>query len=228
MQQLTDQGSEFHLGNLGSEVLVLLWVLQEVDKLQDLHLGFFTPGHIFKLHINFVLHHFCRWLTQAKGSTPSTANASSHWSSPQCEQQEDDKKQGGYHAEEKGAENPRISSWSNIFSPHIWIVPAKPTHHSRCCRPQQDDMTAPGQAQHGPSPGFSQMCRHCQCWTRHNSAGWSNIEWKVTLKDRRVWTTVVSFSAGCAQLRPGFIQLTLLCLLDLILSSHHITVGARL
>jgi len=34
------------LGNLGTKVLVLSWVLQKVDKLHYFHFCLFTPGHI--------------------------------------------------------------------------------------------------------------------------------------------------------------------------------------
>lgn len=49
----------FHLGDLGSKVLVLLWVLQEIYKLKDLQLGFLTTCHILELYINVILHHLC-------------------------------------------------------------------------------------------------------------------------------------------------------------------------
>lgn len=71
-----------YLGYFGPEVLVLLWVLQEVDKLQDLHFGLLTAGDIFKLHIDVVLYHFCSRLPHVKGPSPPTPGASTHWSSP--------------------------------------------------------------------------------------------------------------------------------------------------
>lgn len=92
-----------HLGDLGSEVLVLLWVLQEVDKLQDLQLGLLAAGHVLELHLNVILHHLRRRLTHAERPASPATGASSHWSSPQGKKQEADQQQGGNHADEKRA-----------------------------------------------------------------------------------------------------------------------------
>lgn len=51
------QSSDFYLGDLSSEVLVLLRVLQEVHKLHYLQLGLLTTSHILELHFDVVLHH---------------------------------------------------------------------------------------------------------------------------------------------------------------------------
>ena len=93
-----------HLGDLGSEVLVLLWVLQEVDELQDLQLGLLTAGHVLELDVDVVLHHLRRRLAHAEGPAPPATHASTHWSPPKAEDQEADEQQRGNHAEQKRAE----------------------------------------------------------------------------------------------------------------------------
>lgn len=55
-----------HLWDLGSQVLVLFGILQEVHKLQDLKLGLLTTCHIFELDINLMFQDLCRRLTDAE------------------------------------------------------------------------------------------------------------------------------------------------------------------
>lgn len=92
-----------HLGDLGAQVLVLLRVLQEVDKLQDLQLGLLAAGHVAELDLDVVLHHLGRGLAHAEGATPAAAGAAAHGPPPQREEQEADEQHGGDQAEQEGA-----------------------------------------------------------------------------------------------------------------------------
>lgn len=92
-----------HLGDLSSEVLVLLWVLQEVDKLQDLNFGLLTAGHVLELHADVVSHHFGRRLAHAEGPAPPATDASSQRSSSQGEEDEAKQQQGGNNTQQKRA-----------------------------------------------------------------------------------------------------------------------------
>lgn len=93
----------FYLGDLGSEVLVLLRVLQEVHKLQDLHFGLLTAGHVLEFHADVVLHHFGRRLAHAEGPPHPAPGAPSQWSSSEDEEYEAKEQKCGNDAQQKRA-----------------------------------------------------------------------------------------------------------------------------
>lgn len=104
-----------HLGDLGAQVLVLLRVLEEVDKLQDLQLGLLAAGYVAELDLDVVLHHLGRGLAHAEGAAPAAAGAAAHGPPPQLEEQEADEQHGGDQAEQEGAAEE--GSWESQRSP---------------------------------------------------------------------------------------------------------------
>lgn len=74
-----------NLGNLGSQFLVLLRVLQEVDKLQYLQLGFLTACDIRESNIDVVCYELGFGLTHTEGvSSPPASTWLCHWSVTCC------------------------------------------------------------------------------------------------------------------------------------------------
>lgn len=72
-----------HLWDLGSQVLVLPRILQEVDKLQNLHFGLLTACNVPESHANVAFYYLGFGFTHAKGvSSPPTSPTSTHWSLP--------------------------------------------------------------------------------------------------------------------------------------------------
>lgn len=96
--------SIWYLRDLGPKVLVLLGVLQEVNKLHDLQLGLLAPGHVLELDVDLVTQHFGRGFADAEQATHAPAGPPGpRGSSPQHEEQEADDECGGKHAEEERA-----------------------------------------------------------------------------------------------------------------------------
>lgn len=78
-----------HLWDLGSEVLVLLRVLQEVDKLQNLQFGLLTTCNVLKPNTDVVFYYLGFGFTHAKGVySPSTSTTSGQRSLPHGKQEE--------------------------------------------------------------------------------------------------------------------------------------------
>lgn len=76
-----------HLWDLGSQVLVLFRLLQEVNKLHDLKLGLLTTCHIFELDVNLMFQDLCRCLADAEQLADAPARMSRPcWTSAQREE----------------------------------------------------------------------------------------------------------------------------------------------
>lgn len=99
----------WHLGDLGTQVLILLGVLQKVDELHDLQLGLLAPRHVFELDVDLVAQHLGGGLAHAEQTThPPTGAASCRGAPTQGEQQEGDDQHGGKHAEKERAAKGRL------------------------------------------------------------------------------------------------------------------------
>ncbi len=70
-----------HLWDLGSKVLVLPRVLQEVDKLQNLQFGLLTARNVLESNADVVFNYLGFGFTHAEGvNSPPTSTTSCHWS----------------------------------------------------------------------------------------------------------------------------------------------------
>lgn len=74
-----------HLRNLGTQVVVLMWALQEGDELQNIKFGLLTPGNITKTDTGVVFNYPGFGFTYAEeASPPHTAKPFCRWSQPCC------------------------------------------------------------------------------------------------------------------------------------------------
>lgn len=93
--------SSQYLWNFGPKVLVLFGVLQEIYKLHDLQLGFFTTSHVCKPHADVILDDFGYCLTNAKEAPSSPTMPSPHRTPPHDIEEDANQEKGGHQASQE-------------------------------------------------------------------------------------------------------------------------------
>lgn len=74
-----------HLRNLSTQVMILTWAFQEIDKLQDILFGLLTPCNIFKMDTDIVFNYPGLGFTYPKeASSPPATKSSCHRPLPCC------------------------------------------------------------------------------------------------------------------------------------------------
>lgn len=163
-----------YLWNLGTQILILLWVLKKVDKLHDLQLCLLTASHILKLDVDLIPKHFGSGLTNAEETTHSSPGpARTCWPSPQHEEQEPNDQYSGQHAKEEGPKNDgriRFEIEHLVQSPFSQEIMNQDTHltyylthHFLWNRPLEVYSLLRYPALTEQSPSSARMCPHCQC-----------------------------------------------------------------
>ena len=97
-----------YLWDFCSQVLILLWIFQEIHKFHDLQLGLLAASHIFKLHVDLILEDLGGRLSDTEESAHAPARAADPgWAPPDGIEQEGNDEHGGQHAQEEGAADTR-------------------------------------------------------------------------------------------------------------------------